>query len=72
MNNDQESAFIQNLLLAAKVNDQAMVHHDKGNYDEAILGYDEAIRLQPNLAEAYINRGASYVWIPAAIHRERH
>jgi len=26
MNNDEESAFIQNLLLAAKVNDQAISH----------------------------------------------
>src|SRR4051794_11894554 len=60
MNNDEESGLIQNLLLAAKLNDQAMVHHDRGNYDEAILGYDKAIRLQPNLAEAFVNRGASY------------
>jgi len=60
MNKDQESAFIRNLLHAAEVTDRAMAHHDRGDYDAAILGYDEAILLQPNLAEAYVNRGASY------------
>jgi tetratricopeptide (TPR) repeat protein len=32
----------------------------KGEWDKAIADYNQAIRLNPNYAEAYSNRGASY------------
>jgi tetratricopeptide (TPR) repeat protein len=33
---------------------------DKGNYEEAVKNYSEAIRLEPNYANAYFNRGDAY------------
>ena len=33
---------------------------EQGDYENAIEEYDEAIRLDPQLAEAYNNRGAAY------------
>jgi tetratricopeptide (TPR) repeat protein len=33
---------------------------EKGNYDRAISDYTEAIRLKPNYAKAYYNRGNAY------------
>ena len=35
-------------------------HFDNGNFDEAIMDFTEAIRLDPTLAEPYCNRGAAY------------
>ena len=35
-------------------------YYYKGDYDRAITDYDQAIRLQPDLAGAYYNRGLTY------------
>jgi len=35
-------------------------HDNLGQYEQAIADYDQAITLQPDLAEAYTNRGADY------------
>jgi tetratricopeptide (TPR) repeat protein len=35
-------------------------HAEKQEYDQAIIDYNEAIRLKPNFAVAYINRGNAY------------
>ena len=37
--------------------EQGYKHDDAREYDEAIHAYSEALRLQPDFAEAYINRG---------------
>jgi tetratricopeptide (TPR) repeat protein len=39
---------------------QAMFLYQKKRYDAAIEGYGEAVRLNPNLAEIYNNRGNAY------------
>ena len=33
---------------------------DKGDYDQAIKDYSEAIKLKPGLADAWYNRGVAY------------
>jgi tetratricopeptide (TPR) repeat protein len=38
-------------------NGRAYIHYEKKEYEEAISDYTEAIRLKPNDAEAYNNRG---------------
>ena len=35
-------------------------HHDKGDLDQAIADYDQAIVLDPQYALAYYNRGNAY------------
>jgi lipoprotein NlpI len=35
-------------------------YHEKGDYDRAILDYDQAIRLNPSHANAFSNRGVAY------------
>ena len=37
-----------------------LVYYKKGDYDRAIADFNEAIRLKPDLAEAYYNRGLAY------------
>ena len=39
---------------------RARVNLDRGDYDAAISDYTEAIRLRPNLSQAYQNRGLVY------------
>jgi tetratricopeptide (TPR) repeat protein len=36
------------------------VYYTKRDYDRAIADYTQAIRLDPNLALAYLSRGAAY------------
>ena len=40
--------------------DQGNKLYGQGRYDEAIKEYSKAIRLNPELAEAYYNRGLTY------------
>ena len=42
-------------------NARGVAYKRKGDYDRAIADYDEAIRLDPNYANAYSNRGNEYV-----------
>jgi tetratricopeptide (TPR) repeat protein len=35
-------------------------YHEKGDYDRAILDYDQAVRLNPSHANAFSNRGVAY------------
>jgi tetratricopeptide (TPR) repeat protein len=41
-------------------NARGIAYKRKGDYDRAIVDYDEAIRLDPNNARAYSNRGNAY------------
>ena len=61
--------FVGMLLLSgcASTLDRAAYHYsrgndqyDKGQYDQAISDYTEAIKINPNLAGAYNNRGLTY------------
>jgi len=45
---------------AEKLVDSAKAYFDKEDYDQAIAELTEAIRLNPQYARAYSNRGASY------------
>jgi tetratricopeptide (TPR) repeat protein len=42
---------------AADFNDRAMMRHDQGEYEKAILDYNEAIRRAPTDSVLYFNRG---------------
>ena len=39
---------------------QGNVHVEQGQYDKAITDFTEAIRINPDLAEAYYNRGVAH------------
>ncbi|SRR6266446_3984462 len=39
---------------------RAILHQLQGRHDDAIQEYDQAIRLRPEYAEAFNNRGAAY------------
>ena len=41
-------------------NDQGMIYFEQGDYKEAIDAFDEAIKLDPQDAIAYYNRGVAY------------
>ncbi len=52
---------------ATSASNRAIFYYDRGNayfgkgqYDQAIADYDEAIKLNPKLAGAYANRGNAY------------
>jgi tetratricopeptide (TPR) repeat protein len=40
--------------------DRALLSQSRGEYDNAIADYTEALRLNPNYAAAYNNRGSAY------------
>jgi Tfp pilus assembly protein PilF len=56
------TACLQNLLSteAQQALERGNNHLDTGDLDRAIADYDEAIELDPNYTEAYINRGVVY------------
>jgi lipoprotein NlpI len=39
---------------------RGVAYRNKGNYDQAIQDFDKAIRLKPDIAEAFNNRGVTY------------
>jgi tetratricopeptide (TPR) repeat protein len=45
---------------AAAYNNRGFAYADQRKFDKAISDYNEAIRLNPNLAIAYNNRGIAY------------
>jgi len=45
---------------AETYSDKCLEYLNKDDYDSAIAACDEAIKLDPNLVAAYINRGATY------------
>ena len=47
-------------LLRRAVNNRGNAYYAKGQFNRAIKDYDNAIRLQPDLAEAFSNRGNVY------------
>ena len=47
------------------------MYGDLGQYERAIQDYDEAIRLNPQNAKAYYNRGSAYGRIGKSIEAER-
>ena len=46
---------------AEKIYNQGIVLFQQGKYDEAIAQFNEAIKIKPNFAKAYINRATSKV-----------
>ena len=42
---------------------QGNEHSALGQYDEATADYDEAIQLQPDLADAYYKRGVAHTYL---------
>ena len=48
---------------AEKHHDAANEFREQGNLQEAIVEYDQAIRLDPQLALAYYNRGVAYHYL---------
>jgi len=40
--------------------DRGIIRYLKGQFDEAIADYDEALRLRPQHAESYFNRASAY------------
>lgn len=47
--------------LAILFNNRGNAYNDEGRYDRAIQDFDEAIRLNPQYAEAFNNRGGAYL-----------
>ena len=39
---------------------RGLAHYNKGQYDEAISDYTEALKINPRYAETYVNRGTAY------------
>ena len=47
--------------LAAAYFNRGNAYYDMGDHDQAILDYDDAIRLNLSAADAYTNRGLAYI-----------
>ena len=48
--------------LAIAFANRGLAYKSKGQWDRAIADYDEAIRLNPDLAETFTNRGTAYYY----------
>ena len=46
--------------LAFAFNNRGIAYQNKGQYDRAIQDYGQAIKLDPNFAQAFVNRGFAY------------
>src|ERR1700722_16522588 len=46
--------------IAIAFNNRGNAWHDKKDYEHAIQDYDQAVKLDPNYAGAFSNRGISY------------
>jgi tetratricopeptide (TPR) repeat protein len=56
----QQSGRFSGKDLAIKFSNRGMGYDDKGQTDRAIEDYDQAIRLNPQDADAFYNRGIAY------------
>ena len=45
---------------AEAYNNRGSLHEDIGNYKQAIRDFSKAIKLRPDYAMAYVNRGITY------------
>lgn len=55
-----QSGGFSNENLSASYNRRGNVYFNKGNYDQAIQDYNQAIRLNPEFGFAFNNRGSAY------------
>lgn len=46
---------------AVAANNQGLIYNTKGEYDKAIVSFNEALELNPSLAVAYSNRGWAHI-----------
>ncbi len=65
-----DSGQLSTLRLALTFYDRGIAYHDKGVYDRAIQDYNAAIRLNPNFAYAFNNRGNAYLFAPPCLTQE--
>jgi len=66
-----ENTEDDNDLEAAALVDSGYEYNSLGQYERAIQDFDEAIRLNPQNAGAYHNRGVAYGRIGKSIEEER-
>ena len=66
-----ENTEDDNDLEAAALVDSGYEYNSLGQYERAIQDFDEAIRLDPQDADAYYNRGVVYGRIGKSIEAER-
>ena len=55
-----QSGRVSGKILAAVFNNRGAVYYGKKDYDRAIADFSNAIRLDPNFADAFNNRGLAY------------
>ncbi len=52
--------FVFGFMRGVSCYNRGAAHLAKGEYDQAIACFDEALRIEPSFAEAYCNRGTAY------------
>lgn len=57
---DEKSLRLSDFAMGYILLERAMLHHEKGEFEQALSGYDKVIELVPEFSEAYSNRGAIY------------
>jgi lipoprotein NlpI len=55
-----ESGKLSAADLAVTLNNRGLAYQSQGDYERAIQDYDQAVRLNPSYADAFINRGGTY------------